>query len=75
MGMSKKHGYWIHHRKPSDTVMGGYLYLPACDCSECGHTVNIEKSICPYCGTIMDRTAPADQEGPIEGEPETDKKD
>jgi rRNA maturation endonuclease Nob1 len=55
--------------------MGGYLYLPACDCSECGHTVNIEKPICPYCGTIMDRTAPADQEGPIEGEPETDKKD
>ncbi len=65
--MSKKHGYWIHHRRPSDSVMGGYLYISVCDCSECGKTVNMEKAVCPYCGTVMDRTAPSDLEGPIDG--------
>lgn len=45
--------HWIHHTKEDPNVMGGLVYLPACDCSECGFTVNIEKKTCPHCGARM----------------------
>ena len=29
------------------------MYLPKCDCSECGYTSNQEKKVCPHCGAKM----------------------
>lgn len=45
--------HWIHHTKDDPNAVGGVLYLPMCDCSECGFTVNIEKKTCPHCGARM----------------------
>ena len=57
---SSEHAYWIHDRRESDTSVMGYLYLPSCRCSRCGHQAGIEKDICPQCGAVMDETAPVD---------------
>lgn len=53
----KKHGYWIHEKIPNDSSVTGYYYKRECTCSECGHLVNMEKIICPYCNAIMDKKA------------------
>lgn len=45
--------HWIHHTRKDENVIGGVVYLPQCDCSECGFTVNMEKAVCPHCGAIM----------------------
>lgn len=45
--------HWIHHTVKSDKYIGGVIYLPQCDCSECGYTVNQEKDVCPHCGAKM----------------------
>lgn len=58
--MQEKHGYWIHHRVKDETIMGGWKYLPTCDCSNCRYTVNIEKNICPSCHAKMDLEAKDD---------------
>ena len=58
--MITKHAYWIHHAYQTDETISGYIYLPKCDCSNCGYTSSMEKSICPSCQSIMDRTAPKD---------------
>ena len=46
--------HWVHHTKTDDSVVGGIIYLPQCDCSVCGFTVNMEKKICPHCGSKME---------------------
>lgn len=46
--------HWIHHTKTDESVVGGIIYLPQCDCSVCGFTVNMEKKICPHCGSKME---------------------
>lgn len=63
MNMSE-HAYWIHDRKEAPASVKGYLYLPSCHCSSCGHQAGIEKEKCPQCGAIMDQTAPEDPELP-----------
>ena len=55
-----KHAYWIHHAYQTDETISGAIYLPKCDCSNCGYTSSMEKSICPSCQSVMDRTAPKD---------------
>lgn len=45
--------HWIHHTRKDENVIGGVVYLPQCDCSECGFTVNMEKAVCPHCGAVM----------------------
>lgn len=51
--IKKNTPHWIHHTKQDENVLGGLIYLPMCDCSECGFTVNIEKKTCPHCGARM----------------------
>ena len=45
--------HWIHHSVDDANYIGGKKYLPACDCSECGYTSNVEHSVCPKCGAKM----------------------
>ena len=45
--------HWIHHKVEEEGYVGGYKYLPTCDCSECGFTSNIEHDVCPHCGAKM----------------------
>ena len=45
--------HWIHHKVEAEGYVGGYKYLPTCDCSECGFTSNIEHAVCPHCGAKM----------------------
>jgi len=61
MALGKKHGYWIHHKRETENSTSGFFYLPVCDCSVCGKTVNMEKKICPYCGAVMDETPPKEE--------------
>ena len=68
--MVTKHAYWIHHAYKTDATLSGYLFLPQCDCPNCGYTSTMEKKICPSCGSVMDRTAPKDamvEDQPKEG--------
>ena len=53
MDNDKKHGYWIHEKVQDDTSVSGFIYKRECTCSECGKKVNLEKPVCPYCGSIM----------------------
>ena len=45
--------HWIHHTRPDENSVTGFVYLPQCDCSECGYTANMEKPTCPRCGAKM----------------------
>ncbi|MBE6128205.1 MAG: hypothetical protein E7185_02910 [Erysipelotrichaceae bacterium] len=45
--------HWIHHTRKDESYWGGIVYLPECDCSECGYTVSRERSHCPHCGCAM----------------------
>lgn len=45
--------HWIHHTVKDDRFVDGVMYLPQCDCSECGYTCNQEKKVCPHCGAKM----------------------
>lgn len=45
--------HWIHHTRNDETYWGGVIYLPECDCSECGFTVTRERKRCPHCGCLM----------------------
>ncbi len=47
--------HWIHHTVKNEHYVGGVVYLPQCDCSECGYTSNQEKDTCPHCGARMVR--------------------
>ncbi len=58
--MANLHAYWIHHARKTESTVTGYIFLPKCDCSNCGYTSTMEKSVCPSCGAAMDRTAPKD---------------
>jgi len=45
--------HWIHHTREDASSLTGVIYLPQCDCSECGFTVSFEKPVCPHCGAKM----------------------
>ena len=45
--------HWIHHTQEDPSFINGIRYLPICDCSECGFTVNAERKKCPHCGVEM----------------------
>ncbi len=45
--------HWIHHTRENASYVNGIMYLPQCDCSVCGYTVNNEKERCPHCGVKM----------------------
>lgn len=64
--MSTVHAYWIHARKPDPHSISGYFYTRECTCSSCGHSSNMEKDHCPFCGAVMDQTAPKDKEPVLE---------
>lgn len=51
--VKKQPPHWIHHTKEDPRLIGGVIYLPSCDCSECGFTVNLEKKKCPHCGAVI----------------------
>lgn len=55
MNKDNKHGYWIYEKIEDSTSVTGYLYQRECKCSECGYQVNMEKQVCPNCGTHMDK--------------------
>lgn len=56
--LKKKIPHWIHHTRIDETNVNGMIYLPKCDCSECGYTVNFEKPVCPRCHVKMTKFAP-----------------
>lgn len=50
-----KHAYWIHAKIENESAINGFFYKRECTCSECGKECNMEKTVCPYCGAIMDK--------------------
>ncbi|MEE3488244.1 MAG: hypothetical protein VZT48_09105 [Bulleidia sp.] len=72
--MSTVHAYWIHARKPDPHSISGYFYTRECTCSSCGHQLNMEKDICPFCQAVMDQTAPKDKEPVLEEKKEEEQK-
>ena len=42
--------HWIHHKVEAEGYIGGYKYLPQCDCSECGFTSNVEQGFVRIAG-------------------------
>ena len=47
--LQKRLPHWIHHTRVDESNVNGIVYLPKCDCSECGYTVSFEKPVCPHC--------------------------
>ena len=50
---SNVNAHWIHHTRVDESNVNGMVYLPKCDCSECGYTVSFEKPVCPHCHVKM----------------------
>ena len=51
--LQKRLPHWIHHTRVDERNVNGMVYLPKCDCSECGYTVSFEKPVCPHCHVKM----------------------
>lgn len=45
--------YWIHEKRKDIRSVTGYVYRRDCKCSNCGYHSNMEKKICPQCGSLM----------------------
>ena len=41
--LQKRLPHWIHHTRVDESNVNGMVYLPKCDCSECGYTVSFVK--------------------------------
>lgn len=48
--------HWIHHTVKDLSSIDGIFYLPECECSVCGYVSNMEKDVCPHCGSKMVRS-------------------
>ena len=51
--LQKRLPHWIHHTRVDESNVNGMVYLPKCDCSECGYSVSFEKPVCPHCHVKM----------------------
>lgn len=67
----RESAHWIHDTRPDKSYVGGVALLPSCKCSKCGYQSNMEKPVCPHCGSIMNedfRITPVAEEAAAKAE-------
>ncbi len=60
--MKKRVPHWIHDTREDEHSVSGIIYLRSCKCSECGYHANMEKPVCPQCGSKMNSIIGVDSE-------------